>query len=100
MRRLFLAAVTATAAICLAACGSSGASGNPTLPAPQPATVPATTVRATTSPATTVPASTNVAEAAPSDGVVVTDAEVADMEKQLDDIDQLLSGVDSDLSHD
>ena len=32
--------------------------------------------------------------------LIVTDAEVADMEKQLDEIDQLLAGVDSDLSQD
>ena len=30
--------------------------------------------------------------------LVVTDAEVADLEKQLDEIDQLLAGVDADLS--
>jgi hypothetical protein len=32
--------------------------------------------------------------------VVVSDAELADFEKQLDEIDQLLAGVDADLSQD
>jgi tetrahydromethanopterin S-methyltransferase subunit G len=32
--------------------------------------------------------------------LVVTDAEVADLEKQLDEIDQLLAGVDADLAQD
>ena len=30
----------------------------------------------------------------------MTDADVADLEKQLDEIDQLLAGVDADLSQD
>jgi hypothetical protein len=47
--------------------------------------------------ATEAPSST---DAASSDEVVVSDADVADMEKELDDIDQLLSGVDADLSRD
>jgi hypothetical protein len=30
----------------------------------------------------------------------VTDADVAELEKQLDEIDQLLAGIDADLSQD
>jgi hypothetical protein len=37
----------------------------------------------------------------PQSGTIsVTDADVADLEKQLDDIDQLLAGVDADFSQD
>jgi hypothetical protein len=100
----------------LAACGSSDAGGTPTV-APAPAiTSPATTVAvATTAPVTTVttvpasaPATVAPATApaplatdSPTTTVLgITDAEVADLEKQLDDIDQLLAGVGSDLKQD
>jgi hypothetical protein len=104
-------------AVGLAACGSSDASGDTTPPpatsatqaAPEPSTTaavvtlpPATdpeatappTTAATTAPATDVPA-TDATEA-----VVMTDAEIADLERQLDEIDQLLAGVDADLAQD
>jgi hypothetical protein len=48
--------------------------------------------------ATDAPAPATTAPAA--NAISVTDADVADMEKQLDDIDQLLAGVDADLSQD
>ena len=88
----------------LAACGASDANGGPT----SPVTVAVATTTAATDPATsahTVP--TTTAPVAPDDSVTTTDgaetlsdAEVADMEKQLDEIDQLLAGVDADLSQD
>ncbi|MEP7115811.1 MAG: hypothetical protein ABI862_21280, partial [Ilumatobacteraceae bacterium] len=62
----------------LAACGSSDASST---------TLPAVTVAVTP---------TSVAL----ETVGVSDDEVADLEKQLDEIDQLLAGVDADLSQD
>ena|SRR6185295_20200516 len=103
---VMLAAIAVSITVGLAACGSSDASSNPTLPVTVPAATtsvatqpPVTTSPAVTAPATTVaPASTAVptTDAA----ATVSDAEVADMEKQLDEIDQLLAGVDSDLSQD
>jgi hypothetical protein len=51
--------------------------------------VPTTTAVATTEAPTTTD---NI--------LVVTDAEVADLEQQLDEIDQLLAGVDADLAQD
>jgi ABC-type uncharacterized transport system auxiliary subunit len=91
-------------AVGLAACGSSDASVATVVPpAPAPTSVAATTVVVTTTPATTtVVATTPAAEATTTtdNALVVTDAEVADLEKQLDEIDQLLAGVDADLSHD
>ena len=98
----------------LAACGSSDASVSTTVPsAPavtQPAiTVPAATVAPTTVPVATVPAATvpvatvppaTDAPAATAVTLGVSDAQVADLEKQLDDIDQLLAGVDADLKQD
>ncbi|HVE18784.1 MAG TPA: hypothetical protein VNB52_06855 [Ilumatobacteraceae bacterium] len=88
----------------LAACGASDANGGPT----SPVTVAVATTTAATQPATSVPAvPITTAPVSPDDSVATTDgeetlsdAEVADMEKQLDEIDQLLAGVDSDLSHD
>ncbi len=97
-------------AIGMTACGSSDASGDSvvppvpaastvTLPAPT-TTVPATTVSLATT--TTVAAAVAAAESpTTTDNIlVVTDAEVADLEKQLDEIDQLLAGIDADLSQD
>lgn len=83
---VMLAAIAVSITVGLAACGSSGASSGPT----STATVPAATTPA-------VPVTTAGAVAAPA---TVSDAAVADMEKQLDEIDQLLGGVDSDLSQD
>ncbi|MEP7047808.1 MAG: hypothetical protein ABI949_14060 [Ilumatobacteraceae bacterium] len=71
----------------LTACGPSDAAGRPS---------PASAVAASTTPAP-VTGDSGVATA---DTLAVTDAEVADLEKQLDEIDQLLDGVGSDLSHD
>jgi hypothetical protein len=115
--------VVIAVAIGLAACGSSDAGDSSTVPpaptATQPAsTDPTDTVAATTVPATTMPAVTTAVEVgssgsapvasttepapttAPIEAVVVTDAEVADLEQQLDEIDQLLAGIDADLSQD
>ena len=56
----------------------------------------ATESEATAAPQTTAePPTTAVAEA-----VVMTDAEIADLERELDEIDQLLAGVDADLAQD
>lgn len=108
---VMLAAIAVSITVGLAACGSSDASSTPTTPA----TAPAATTSVATQPAVTVPATTSPAAAAPATTVApaattavpttdaaatVSDAEVADMEKQLDEIDQLLAGVDSDLSQD
>ena len=87
-------------AVGLVACGSSDAGGGTAVP-------PASIVGTTTAPPTTLPAATTVASP-PETGattttdneLVVSDEEVADLEKQLDEIDQLLTGVDADLSHD
>jgi hypothetical protein len=105
---VMLAALAMSVTVGLAACGSSDAADS-TVPVPVTAaattlpetTVPAT-VAATTVPATTAAPDTSVADAPPAtDNVlIVTDAEVADLEKQLDEIDQLLTGVDSDLNQD
>lgn len=94
----------------LSACGSSDASGGTPAPAVAPApTDPATTVLvATTAPTTTVAAPTTVAPVstdapattAVGSQITVSDADVADLEKQLDEIDQLLNGVDADLAQD
>jgi hypothetical protein len=81
-----LAAVAVSITFGLAACGTSDAKGGPTSPvtvATQQATSPTGASVATTDGSETL-----------------SDAEVADMEKQLDEIDQLLGGVDSDLSQD
>lgn len=79
-----VAVMAATIALGLAACGSSDASGDPTLPA-------GTSAAATTEPAATASGTATV---------VVSEADVADLEKQLDEIDQLLAGVDADLNQD
>jgi hypothetical protein len=97
---VMLAALAASFTVGLAACGSSDAKSGPT----SPINVPVATTRVAIQPAASVPNTT----APPTDGSVATtddaapvsDADVADMEKQLDEIDQLLAGVDSDLSHD
>jgi hypothetical protein len=73
--------MAATIVLGLAACGSSDASGDSTPPASESET--------------TEPAAT-----ATGDASVVSEADVADLEKQLDEIDQLLAGVDADLNHD
>ena len=88
----------------LAACGASDAKGGPTSPVTVAvatttvATQPATSVH--TAPITTAPAATDASVATTDGAETLSDAEVADMEKQLDEIDQLLAGVDSDLSQD
>ena len=90
-KTVMLAALAVSITVGLVACGSSGASSNPT----SPATVPAATTTIAAQPAatTTAPPTTDAT-------VTVSDAEVADMEKQLDEIDQVLAGVDADLSQD
>ena len=101
-----LALVGGFGIIGLSACGSTDASGTtpapPVAPAPtQPATtVVATTVPATEAPTTLAPVTTDAATTPVAGTETVTEADVADMEKQLDDIDQLLSGVDADLAQD
>ena len=76
--------MAATIALGLAACGSSDANG---------ATTPPATESEATEPVATA-SGTGTAT------VVVNEADVADLEKQLDEIDQLLSGVDADLNQD
>ncbi len=115
LRVVVLAALVGTGALALVACGSDAASST-TVQVPAPAaTQPATTAAPVTTgapdmteaavsttslaPATTV-APTPVATEPVSSAVPVTDADVADLEKQLDEIDQLLAGVDADLSQD
>lgn len=84
--------MAATIALGLAACGSSDASGDPTPPPTgSEATEPVATGTDGTEPSAT---------AAGSAPVVVSESDVADLEKQLDEIDQLLAGVDADLDHD
>jgi hypothetical protein len=87
----------------LTACGASDANGGPT----SPVTVVVATTTVAKQPATSVhtvpttaPAATDASVATTDGAEPLSDAEVADMEKQLDEIDQLLTGVDSDLSHD
>ena len=46
------------------------------------------------------PATIDVPAQVATETLVVTDDEVADLEHQLDEIDQLLAGVDADLSQD
>jgi hypothetical protein len=100
---VMLAAAAVSITFGLAACGASDAKGGPA----SPATVAVATTTAATHRATSVQTVPTTAPAT-SDGSVETtdgaaplsDAEVADMEKQLDEIDQLLAGVDSDLSQD
>ncbi len=114
-RGVMIAVMTATIALGLAACGSSAASGDPTLPAGSSvatteattvATAAVTTVPGTTAvPVATVPGTEPAATAPPSSAanpavVVVSGADIADLEKQLDEIDQLLVGVDADLNQD
>ena len=99
-----LAALAVSITFGLAACGSSDAKGGPTPPVTVAvatttfATQPATSVH--TVPTTTEPAATDASVATTDGAEPLSDAEVADMEKQLDEIDQLLAGVDSDLSQD
>lgn len=107
-------------ALGLGACSSSDASGDATVavtateaievttPATQPPvttstvapvadTVPTTARAATT---TSVAPTTAAPAQADSEALVLTDEEVADFERELDEIDQLLAGVDADLSQD
>jgi hypothetical protein len=114
LRATAMMIATLAVTVGLASCGSSDADGPTVPPAPaatQPATTaapaPATTAPTVTVPATTAAPATTVAPTTPATevatttaGVTVTDAEVADLEKQLDEIDQLLAGVDADLSQD
>lgn len=99
LKALAMAAFIGFGVVGLGACGSSDASGVSTVqvtdpvPAPPAGTVPVT-VPVTTEPATTV------APVATDPAVSVTDADVAELEKQLDEIDQLLAGIDADLSQD
>jgi hypothetical protein len=119
---MMVAALAATIVLGLSACGSSDADSDATVPVTasgvtEPVVTEPATVETVATPVDTTPAST-APEAAPetslptgplatdapvqADGVtlVVTDAEVADLEKQLDEIDQLLAGIDADLSQD
>ena len=92
---VMLAALAASFTVGLAACGSSDAKSGPA--SPVTATQPTTSVDSL--PITTAPATDD--SVVTTDGAApLSDAEVADMEKQLDEIDQLLAGVNSDLSQD
>lgn len=98
--------------VALSGCGSSGTTEatQPASIAPTPTTSPTDTADApaastsTSTVTTTTPAPTSTAApattAAQPTTVLLTDADVADLEKQLDEIDQLLAGVDADLSQD
>lgn len=113
---VMLAAFAVSVTVGLAACGSSHASRAPTTPVSVAAanttvaaqsvvntveTIPATTSPVATSPvATDAVATTNETTPTTDAAPTVGEADVADMEKQLDEIDQLLAGVDSDLSQD
>ena len=102
LRSTAMMIATLAVAVGLASCGSSDAGGATVPPAPaatQPATTPTPTTTAEPE-TTTVSAPLATEVATPTAGVTVTDAEVADLEKQLDEIDQLLAGVDADLSQD
>jgi hypothetical protein len=107
----------------LGACSSSDASGDATVPrsivtvTATEATAPAATHPPVTT-STVAPVADTVATAAPaptttsvapttaapaqadSEALVLTHEEVADFERELDEIDQLLAGVDADLSQD
>ena len=84
--------MAATVALGLAACGSSDSSGDPTLPATgTDATEPVATETQGTEPTATAVGNATV---------VVSEADVADLEKQLDEVDRLLAGVDADLNQD
>jgi hypothetical protein len=117
MRLATLALSVGLGTLCLAACGSSNGGVSATVPTPTttpavtaPPAAPATTeatvapttiaVTATTAAPATTEAPAPAATEPQSNTITVTDADVADLEKQLDDIDQLLAGVDSDLSQD
>ncbi len=54
----------------------------------------------TTVAVTTTQPSDTISTEAGSEPLVLSDDEVADLERQLDEIDQLLAGVDADLSQD
>jgi hypothetical protein len=56
----------------------------------------------TTAPEVTAASETTAAEVPTSaaTGTVITEADVADLEQQLDEIDELLAGVDADLAQD
>ncbi|MEP7203239.1 MAG: hypothetical protein ABI894_11545 [Ilumatobacteraceae bacterium] len=123
---IFTLALGAVSVVGLGACTSSGARGDTTAPQPnvkiaatdetvvtepvvtQPG-VTATTAAALAAVADTLPTATSVQAAssttaaspqAGTDAVVLTEAEVAEFEQQLDEIDQLLTGVNADLSQD
>lgn len=89
------ALATLFVAVGLAGCGSSEVRSSVTIPVTEPAAPAAGTV-----PPATTPSATVVAVPTTDNPLIVTDAEVADLEKQLDEINQLLSGVDADLSQD
>ena len=99
-----LTALAVSVTFGLAACGSSDGNSGPT----SPVTVAVATTAVTSPSATSIHSvPTTTAAAATGDSVgdtdgaeTLSDAEVADMEKQLDEIDQLLAGVDADLSQD
>ena len=108
---VMLVAIAMSITVGLAACGSSDATSAPTSPVTvaAPTTVaaqPLETVPDITSPEATSPAapdaaaSTSVATPTTDSVATISEAEVTDIEKQLDEIDQLLAGVDSDLSRD
>jgi hypothetical protein len=81
----------------------------PTTTQARVATVPPATVEDSVTTTSAATPEVSVATAAPttdvpaqvaSETLVLTDEEVADLERQLDEIDQLLAGVDADLSQD
>lgn len=104
--------VTLAVVVGLAACDSSDAIGDSTPPTPAVTAVTDATVTAvtsdetvtavTTSPPTTAAPDVTAAEVPTSTatGTGITEADVADLEKELDEIDQVLAGVDADLAQD
>jgi hypothetical protein len=119
---LLTVAVGLAGVVGLGACSSSDAGGDATVPrsiatvtateatapaATQPPVTTSTVAPVADTVPTTAPAPTTTSVApttapaqADSEALVLTDQEVADFERELDEIDQLLAGVDADLSQD
>jgi hypothetical protein len=102
-RAAALLAVTVSLGVAgLGACSSSDAQVETTVAvaATQPTVTTAAPAPAEESAPDTVRSETTISTGAGNEAVVLSDDEVADLERQLDEIDQLLAGVDADLSQD
>jgi len=80
-RRVLIGATASLSVLALSSCGSDSTSFSPDSPV--------TTSPVTTSPVTTSPV-----------GSGITDREIDELERQLDEIDALLSGIENDLAGD